>query len=145
MSSGYTLRWAIGSETSDKMILMSNGAGRLGVGFSSTTGLHSTLQSYGSIAHHVITSSFSAPTVDETKCLLIWTANTNVTYTLPSASACAGRHYTIAHRGSAGTVTLSASVSKGNSGNFNTLSAGEWAEIWADDSGNWTGYKLTSA
>lgn len=139
-----TIRWSIGtSETADKMVLAANGAGRLGVGFASTSGLHSTLQSGGSFAAGFL-ETVGAPTFDETKHVVVYTGSSNVTWILPSASTCTGRIYVLHHANSTGTITLSSSITKGGGGNFNTLTGGEWAFIVAG-SASWRGYKLTSA
>lgn len=140
--SGSTIRFSVGTnENDDKVIIMGNSSGRMGVGFSSTTGLHSTLQSSGSFAGAMLETS-GAPTFDETKYCVVYTASTNITWTLPTASSCTGRVYKLHHAGSGGTITLSQSVSAGNGVTFNTLSAGEWATIHAGIS-NWRGKKQT--
>ena len=139
-----SVRFSVGStETSDKVVIMPTSNGRLGAGFSSTTGLHSTLQSSGSFAGAILTP-FAAPTIDETKYSLIWNTNSTVTFTLPSASACAGRVYWIFNKSNTGTINLSASISKGAGGTFNSLSAGQHARIQADDAGGWIGFKIAS-
>lgn len=140
--SGSTIRFSVGTnENDDKVIIMGNSSGRMGVGFSSTTGLHSTLQSSGSFAGAMLETS-GAPTFDETKYCVVYTASTSITWTLPTASSCTGRVYKLHHAGSGGTITLSQSVSAGNGVTFSTLSAGEWATIHAGIS-NWRGKKQT--
>jgi len=140
-----TVRIAVGGETSDRVVIMpttASSVARIGAGFTGTTGLHSTVQSAGSFAGAILTT-VGAPTFDETKWVVIYTATSNVTWTLPDPTTCKGRHYTLCHRNTAGTITLSKSVISGNTGTFNTLTAGQWAEIWSDGL-EWTGYKLTS-
>lgn len=138
-----TQRWSFGNtEFGDVMTLQPSAAtslGRLGVGFASATGLHSTLHSSGSFAAGMLETS-GAPTFDETKYCVIYTASTNVSWTLPAASSCTGRVYWLCHAGSAGTITLSLSVSVGNGVTFTTLAAGEWARIQAGI-GSWRGKK----
>jgi hypothetical protein len=116
----------------------------LAAGFTSTTGITSTLQSAGSFAAARL-ETVGAPTFDATKHTVIYTASTNVTWTLPSAASCScdGRVYILHHAGTAGTVTLSQTITKGNAGNFNTLTAGQWAYITYGAS-TIRGYKLTS-
>lgn len=116
----------------------------LAAGFTSTTGIHSTLQSAGSLATAFL-ETVGAPTFDATKRTVIYNASTNITWTIPTAGACAcpGREYILHHAGNAGTITLSQSVSKGNGGNFNTLTAGQWAYIIYGTS-SINGYKITS-
>ena len=138
-----TARWSFGTtEWDDVMVLQPSVAlssARLGVGFSDTTGLHSTVHSAGSFAAGMLETS-GAPTFDETKHTVVYTASTNVTWTLPSASSCTGRVYWLNHAGSGGTITLSSSVSSGNGVTFSTLAAGEWARITAGI-GSWRGKK----
>lgn len=140
-----SVRIAVGGETADKVIITPTSASssaRMGVGYTSTTGIHSTVQSAGSYAGNVIVSS-AAVTLDETQFVRIFSGSTNTTWTLPAASGCFGRYYVLMHHGSGGTLTLSSSVTKGNASTFNTLSAGEYAHIWSDGS-TWRGYKQTS-
>ena len=101
------------------------------------------MQSSGSFAAAILTP-FAAPTIDETKYSLIWNTNSTVTFTLPSASACAGRVYWLFNKSNSGTINLSASISKGAGGTFNSLSAGQIARIQADDAGGWIGFKIAS-
>ena len=140
-----SVRITVGGETADKVIITPTSAAsntRMGVGYTSTTNMHSTVQSAGSYAGNVIVSS-SAITLDETQWVRVFSGSTNTTWTLPTASTCFGRHYVIMHHGSAGTLTLSASVTKANASTFNTLAAGEFAQIWSDGS-TWRGFKQTS-
>lgn len=140
MATGTTVRFGSGpNENDDKVIIMSNSVGRMGVGFSSTTGLHSTLTVNGSFSGAMLETA-GAPTFDETKYTVVYTGSTNQTYTLPSASSVTGRVYWINHGGSAGTITLSSSVSSGNGVTFNTLAPGEWCRIQAGV-GSWRGKK----
>lgn len=117
---------------------------KLAAGFSSTTGIHSTLQTAGSFAGARL-ETVAAPTFDATKHTVIYTASTNVSWTLPSAASCAcdGRVYILHHAGTAGTITLSQTITKGNAGNFNTLTAGQWAYI-TYGAASIRGYKITS-
>ena len=141
-----SIRFAIGGETNDLATLVksSNATSlvRLGVGVGNPANIHSTVQSAGSFSARPLTTVGSF-TLDESNYLVIYTANSTVTWTLPTASTCPGRQYVLCNRGSSGTVNLSASVSKGAGGNFSSLSAGQWAIIFSDGS-SWTGFKLTS-
>lgn len=139
-----SVRIAIGSETSDVATFEKSAAATLvqfGVG---TTAPHSTLQSAGSLATAYL-ETVGAPTFDETKRTVVYTASTNISWTIPTAAGCActGREYILHHTGTAGTITLSNSVSKGNGTTFNTLARGEWAYI-IYGSATIRGYKLTS-
>lgn len=136
------IRWAIGGATADKMILLKDSDGRLGVGYSSPSGIHSTIQSAGSFSGAQL-DTVGSPTFDETKNVVVYTGSSNVTWTLPSASTCPGRRYVLHHANTAGTITISPSITKGNSGNFSTLTAGEWAWVVSTGSG-WRGYKFIS-
>ena len=142
-----SIRFAVGGETTDRMTLIGSSASsnaRLGVGVTNPASLHSTLQSAGSLATAYL-ETVGAPTFDETKRTVIYTASTNVSWTLPSAATCGceGREYILHHAGTAGTITLSQSISKGNGTNFNTLTAGQWAYIIYGAS-SIRGYKITS-
>lgn len=140
LSTGTTVRFGSGPNTNDdKVIIMSNGVGRMGIGFASTTGIHSTLTVAGSFAPAMLETA-GAPTFDETKYTVIYTGSANQTYTLPNPATCTGRVYWISHGGSAGTITLSSSVSSGNGVTFNTIAAGEWCRIVAGI-GSWRGKK----
>lgn len=139
-----SVRVAIGGETSDVATFEKSSATSLvqfGVG---TTTPHSTIQSAGSIAAAYL-ETVGAPTFDETKHTVIYTASTNITWTLPTAAACAcqGRVYVLHHSGTAGTLTLSQTITKGAGGNFNALTAGQWAYI-VYGSSTIRGYKLAS-
>ena len=115
---------------------------KLAGGFATTTGIHSTVQSAGSMAAGYL-ETVGSPTFDDTKHTVIYTGSTNVTWTLPTSSTCTGRWYVLHHANTSGTITLSQSITKGNGGNFNTLTAGQWAWIVSTGSG-WRGYKITS-
>lgn len=118
-------------------------ANKLAAGFGTTvTGAHSTVQSAGSFAGAVL-ETVGSPTFDDTKWIVTYTGTTNVNWTLPAASGCEGRMYYLFHRNTSGTITLSTSVSKGNGGNFNTITAGQLAIIWSTGSA-WNGIKVTS-
>lgn len=140
-----SIRFAIGGQTNDLAALVKSSNSisfaKFAVGVGSPSNIHSTIQSAGSIGCRCLTTVGSF-TLDESNCWVIYTGSSSVTWTLPTASTVSGRMYVLASRGT-GTVNLSASVSKGNSGNFNSLSAGQWAIIASDGSG-WTGFKITS-
>lgn len=106
------------------------------------TGAHSTVQSGGSFAGAFL-ESVTTPTFDDSKHVVVYTGTTNVTWTLPTASTCTGRYYWLHHANTTGTVTLSQSITKGNGGNFNTITAGQWAFIVSTGSG-WRGFKIAS-
>lgn len=116
----------------------------LAAGFTSTTGIHSTLQSAGSFATAYL-ETVGAPTFNSTLRTVVYTASTNISWTLqtPGSCNCPGRELILHHAGSAGTVTLSQTITKGNTGNFNTLTAGQWAYL-IYTAGGIRGYKLTS-
>lgn len=139
-----SVRVAVGGETSDVATFEKSAATSLvqfGVG---TTTPHSTVQSAGSLATAYL-ETVGAPTFDETKHTVIYTASTNISWTLPTAAACAceGRVYILNHAGNSGTITLSQNVSKGGGSTFNTLTAGQWARI-VYGSSSIRGYKLAS-
>jgi len=141
-----SVRIALGGETSDVATFRKSAATSL-VQFSvGTVAPHSTLQSAGSLATAYL-ETVGAPTFDETKRTVVYTANTNISWTIPTTTTCncPGREYILHHAGTAGTITLSNSVSKGNGTTFNTIAAGEWAYIiYGASGGNIRGYKLTS-
>ena len=139
-----SVRVAVGGETSDVATFEKSAATSLvqfGVG---TTTPHSTIQSAGSLAAAYL-ETVGAPTFDETKRTVVYTANANITWTIPTAAACAcqGREYILHHAGTAGTITLSQAVSKGNGTTFNTISAGQWAYI-TYGAASIRGYKISS-
>jgi hypothetical protein len=139
-----SVRVAVGGETSDVATFEKSAATSLvqfGVG---TTTPHSTIQSAGSLAAAYL-ETIGAPTFDETKRTVVYIANANITWTIPTAAACAcqGREYILHHAGTAGTITLSQSVSKGNGTTFNTISSGQWAYI-TYGAASIRGYKLSS-
>ena len=139
-----SVRVAVGGETADVATFEKSAATSLvqfGVG---TTTPHSTVQSAGSMAMAYL-ETLGAPTFDETKHTVVYTNTTNVTWTLPTAAACAceGRVYILHHATSSGTITLSQNISKGSGGTFNTLTAGQWAYI-VYGSSSIRGYKLAS-
>jgi hypothetical protein len=141
------LRFAIGGETSDRMTLVATAAtsvARLGVGVTTPASIHSTVQSAGSFATAYL-ETVGAPTFDETKHTVVYAASVNISWTLPTAAACgcAGRQYILHHSGTAGTITLSENISKGNGTTFNTLTAGQWVYIVYGSSAI-RGYKITS-
>ena len=105
--------------------------GKFGAGTATESAVNSTLTSGGSFATAYL-ETVGAPTFDETKHTVIYTASVNISWTLPSAASCscAGRIYVLHHAGTAGTITLSQSITKGNGGNFSTLTAGQWAQIY---------------
>ena len=139
-----SVRVAIGGETSDVATFEKSSATSLvqfGVG---TVAPHSTIQSAGSLATNYL-ETVGAPTFDETKSNVIYTANTNISWTIPTAAGCgcSGRVYVLHHAGTAGVITLSQSVAKGNGLNFNTIAAGEWAVVIYGAT-TIRGYKLAS-
>lgn len=115
---------------------------KVGAGFSTTTGLHSTLQTAGSFAGAYL-ETVGAPTFGAGNYSVTYTNSTNVTWTLPAASTCQGRVYWLFHANTAGVITISPSISKGNGGNFNTLNPGEWARVVSSGT-QWRGFKITS-
>ena len=131
------VRMTVGSDAN--VYVANNFAGGFGT---TVTGAHSNIQSAGSMAAGYL-ETVGSPTFDATKHTVIYTGSTNVTWTLPTASTCTGRWYVLHHANTAGTITLSATITKGNGGNFNTLTAGQWAWIVSTGSG-WRGYKIAS-
>jgi len=117
---------------------------RLAAGVSDPTTIHTTLQSAGSIATAYLETG-SGITVDISHRTVVYTGTANATFTLPvpSTCACAGREYIIHHSGTAGTLTLSQTITKGNGGTFNTLTAGQWSYLIYTSS-SVRGYKITS-
>ena len=137
-----SVRIAVGGETSDRVTVVASSvtpSARMGIGITAPT---STLHSAGSLAS-ACTTFTGALTLDERDNWRAYTGTTNVTVTLPAASTCAGREYTIHHRGTAGTLTLSIAINKGNGTTFNTLAAGQFAFIKSDGTA-WNGIKLAS-
>lgn len=137
-----SVRIAVGGETSDRVTVVASSvtpSARMGIG---TTAPTSTLQSAGSFSRPAITTT-AATTLDERHSMVVFTGSTGVTFTLPTASGVSGREYIIAHNGSAGTLTLSTTVTKGNASTFNTLTAGQWAWIKSDGT-IWRGFKVAS-
>lgn len=137
-----SVRIAVGGETSDRVTVVASTvtpSARMGIG---TATPNSTLHSAGSFAS-ACTTFTGALTLDERDSWRAYTGTTNVTVTLPAASTCAGREYTIHHRGTAGTLTLSIAINKGNGATFNTLAAGQFAFIKSDGTA-WNGIKLAS-
>lgn len=139
-SASASVRWGVGAaEWADKMVLIPAGSGQLGVGFSSTTGIHSTLQSSGSFAAGYFETSGSL-TLDATHHTVVYTNTVGGTFTLPSPVSCTGREYWINHAGTAGTLSLSTAVVVGNGVTFSSLSPGEWCRIVSNGSA-WRGKK----
>lgn len=141
-----SIRFGFASQTGDlaAMVKSSNTTSKMkfAVGEGDPANIHSTIQSAGGYAGRVLTTVGSF-TLDESNWVVIYTSSGSVTWTLPNPATCAGREYQLCSRGT-GTVNIGGySVSKGNGGNFTSLSAGQWAHIWSDGSG-WTGYKITS-
>ena len=146
VNNSSSVRVAIGGETNDlaTFVKSSNATSlaKFGVGIGNPTNIHSTIQSAGGYAGRVLTTVGSF-TLDESNWNVIYTGSGTVTWTLPDPTTCSGREYILCSRGT-GTVNIGTyTVSKGNGGNFNSLSAGQWAIIWSDGSG-WTGFKLAS-
>ena len=142
---GETIRFAIGGETTDRAVMLPSTAAskvRFGVGFNNTTDLTSTLLSKGSLGAAALSTS-GAPTFDETKFFVVYTAAGAQTYTLPAQTDCKGRIFWIQNNSSAGTITLSVAVKKANGATFNTLAPGEFCQFISDGADYW-GYKQTS-
>lgn len=116
-------------------LMMSGENGRVGAGFSTTTGLHSTLHSIGSMAANVAVAS-TATTIDETKFCLVHTGGA-VTFTLPSASSSTGRYYWIMNHGTSN-ITLNPAVKKSSGGTFNVVQPSYMALIISDGT-DWRG------
>lgn len=74
---------------------------------------------------------------------VVYTLNSTVTFTLPSAVGIAGREYIIHHFGSGGNISLSSSVISSTGTTFSAVGARQWAYIISDGT-NWQGYLLTS-
>jgi len=140
-----SIRFAIGGETSDRVVLLSSTAAsnaRLGVGFTNTTGLNSTMHSKGSIAGATLVTSGS-PTFDETKFYVAYTGAGNQTYTLPAEADVEDRIFWIENYSAAGIITLSRNVKKANGASFNTIDPGQHA-WFISDGVDYRGYKITS-
>lgn len=138
------ISFAIGGETSDRAHLIYTSTSpnaRFSVG-QTAANTHSTLQSGGSIAaaYRAVTSS---TTLTEADHKVAYTLNSTVTFTLPSASGCAGRDYIIHHFGSGGNIALSSSVISSTGTTFSAVGPRQWAYIFSDGT-NWQGYLLTS-
>ena len=144
-ASGETIRLAIGGETSDRVVFWPTTAAsniRAGIGFANTTGLHSTMQSAGSIAGASLNTA-GAPTFDETKFHVAFTGTANQTYTLPDPTTVKGRLFWIENYSVDDTITLSENVKKANGASFNTIGVGEHA-IFTSDGVDYRGFKITS-
>jgi hypothetical protein len=115
--------------------------GRLGVGFANTTGLNCTLHTSGSLGVAVLGTA-GAPTFDETKCVVYYTGGAPVTWSLPTAGTVSGQMFVLGNK-TANTVTLSQSVSSGQTTPITTISDGEWVVAFADASG-YHGFKVSS-
>lgn len=138
------ISFAIGGETSDRAHLIYTSTSpnaRFSVG-QTAANTHSTLQSGGSIAT-AFRSVTAGTTLTEADRTVVYTLNSTVTFTLPSASGCAGREYIIHHFGSGGNISLSSSVISSTGTTFSAVGARQWAYIISDGS-NWQGYLLTS-
>lgn len=140
-----SVRIAIGGQTSDRVIIVPTTAtslARMGVGYNSTSSIHSTLQSSGSIAAGTGQGTGSQ-TLDERHFYFRHTLNSTVSYTLPDPTTCRGRMYKIHHFGSSGQIGLNYNIISSTGTTFNSVPARNWAEIISDGS-NWYGYLLTS-
>jgi hypothetical protein len=118
-----TVRIAIGGESVDKFIFKADG--KLGVNFTSLTGLHSTLTSNGSLAG-VALDTLGAATIDHTKFSVCYTGTSNVAWTLDAASTCNGRvHVLMNHSSNGSIVTLTQTIREAAGTTFNQLNPGD--------------------
>lgn len=117
-------------------------ASTIAAGYSTTTGIHSTLQTAGSFSGPVTQGSGNV-TLGASDYVRYHVLNSTVSYTLPDPTTCNGRQYIIHHFGSSGTIGLNYSVISSTGTTFNSISARQWAHIFSDGT-NWIGYKLQS-
>ena len=136
-----SVRFAVGGETSDRVIITPIGTG---IGSTATTNILSTLQVEGSVGLQISTPG-GGLTLTEAHCVVIKTGGgAPVTYTLPDPDLVAGRYYWIMNHTSQ-TINLSRNVTKATGGStFNTVLAGETAMIIAAPGNGWRGFKQTS-
>lgn len=138
------ISFAIGGETSDRAHLIYTSTSpnaRFSVG-QTAANTHSTVQSGGSFAT-AFRQTTTSTTITEADRTVVYTLNSTVTFTLPSATGIAGREYIIHHFGSGGNISLSSSVISSTGTTFSAVGARQWAYIVSDGS-NWQGYLLTS-
>lgn len=138
------ISFAIGGETSDRAHLIYTSTSpnaRFSVG-QTAANTHSTVQSGGSFAT-AFRQTTTSTTLTEADRTVVYTLNSTVTFTLPSATGLAGREYIIHHFGSGGNIALSSSVISSTGTTFSAVGARQWAYIISDGS-NWQGYLLTS-
>ena len=138
------ISFAIGGETSDRAHLIYTSTSpnaRFSVG-QTAANTHSTVQSGGSFAT-AFRQTTTSTTLTEADRTVVYTLNSTVTFTLPSATGIAGREYIIHHFGSGGNIALSSSVISSTGTTFSAVGARQWAYIISDGS-NWQGYLLTS-
>lgn len=114
----------------------------IAAGYSTTTGIHSTLQTAGSFSGPVTQGSGNV-TLGASDYVRYHVLNSTVSYTLPDPTTCNGRQYIIHHFGSSGTIGLNYSVISSTGTTFNSITARQWAHIFSDGT-NWIGYKLQS-
>ena len=138
------ISFAIGGETSDRahLIYSSTAPNALFSVGQTAANTHSTVQSGGSFAtaFRSVTAGTTLTVADRT---VVYTLNSTVTFTLPSAVGIAGREYIIHHFGSGGNISLSSSVISSTGTTFSAVGARQWAYIISDGT-NWQGYLLTS-
>jgi len=140
-SSTSSVRFAVGGETSDEVVIIPAGTG---FGSTGTGNIKSTIQDEGSLGLKTTTSSGDL-TLNETHCIIIKNAGSaGVTFTLPDPDSCPGRFYWIMNH-TAQTITLSRNVTSGVGGVvFNTIGDSQWAMMTAVNGNGWRGMKQTS-
>lgn len=136
-----SVRIAVGGETADEIVVIPAGTG---FGTNVTTNIKSTIQDEGSLGLKTTTSSGDL-TLNETHCVVVKNAGSaGVTWTLPDPDLVVGRMYWLMNHTSQ-TITLSRNVTTATGGvTFNTIGAGEWAQIVAFNGNGWRGHKQVS-
>lgn len=135
-----SIRFALGGETSDKVVMIAAGTG---FGTAVTTEIKSTIQDEGSLGLKTTTSTGNL-TLDATHCIVVKNGGSvGVTWTLPDPDACVGRFYWLMNHTSQ-TITLSRNVTTDNGVTFNTLTGGQFCMISAFNGNGWRGYKQVS-
>jgi len=137
-----SIRFAIGGETTDKVVMIPAGTG---FGTAVTTNIKSTIQDEGSLGLKTTTAPSGDLTLDATHCVVMKNSGSaGCTYTLPDPDAVVGRWYWIMNHSSQ-TITLSRNVTTATGGvTFNTIGAGEWAMMTAFNGNGWRGHKQVS-
>jgi len=137
-----SIRFAIGGETADKVVMIPAGTG---FGTAVTTNIKSTIQDEGSLGLKTTTAPSGDLTLNETHCVVMKNSGAaGCTYTLPDPDAVVGRWYWIMNHSSQ-TITLSRNVTTATGGVvFNTIAAGEWAMMTAFNGNGWRGHKQVS-